>query len=152
MKFHIIAIGRAKQGAELALFNHYKTRIRSPFLLHEIEDKKKRNGAELKAAEAKLLIAAIPKGAIVIALDEAGRNFGSIELAKKIQAWDDQAKGEIAFIIGGADGLAKSVHQRADLIINFGKLTWPHMLVRAMLVEQIYRIGQIHAGHPYHRQ
>ena len=152
MKFHIIAIGRAKKGAELTLFNHYKDRIRSPLTLHELGDKNKRHGDELKSYEAKLLIDAIPKGAISIALDEVGRDFGSIELANKIQNWDDQGRGEVAFIIGGADGLAKLVHQRADLIINFGKLTWPHMLVRAMLAEQIYRICQIHVGHPYHRQ
>ncbi len=152
MKVHIIAVGRAKRGPETSLYDHYIGRMRPALQLHEVEEKKRLSGAELKAREADLLLGAVPKGAIIVALDERGKALGSLDLAAKMQAWEDQARGEVAFIIGGADGLDETIRMRADLILNFGKLTWPHMLVRAMLAEQIYRVQQIHAGHPYHRE
>ncbi len=152
MKVHIIAVGRAKRGPETSLYDHYIARMRWPVQLHEVEEKKRLSGAELKAREAELLLASIPKGAVVVALDERGKAIGSMDFAAKLKDWEDQARAEIAFLIGGVDGLDESVRQAADLIINFGNLTWPHMLVRAMLVEQIYRAQQILAGHPYHRE
>ena len=86
-----------------------------------------------------------------MALDERGRQLGSRDFAQKLGAWRDQGVAEIAFVIGGADGLAESLRRRADLTLSLGQMTWPHMLARAMLVEQIYRAQQILAGHPYHR-
>lgn len=152
MKIHIIAVGRAKRGPESSLYDHYISRMRWPVQLHEVEEKKRLSGAELKSREAELLLGVVPKGAVVIALDERGKAVSSLELSTKIKSWEDQSRPEIAFVIGGADGLDEVVRNRADLTLNFGKLTWPHMLVRAMLAEQIYRVQQIHAGHPYHRE
>lgn len=152
MKVHLIAIGRAKRGPEKDLFDHYVSRIRWPFSLHELEEKKALSGEALKSREAELLLNAVPSGAAVVALDERGKAMGSIDLSTRVQSWEDEGRPATCFIIGGADGLHETVRQRADLCLSFGKLTWPHMLVRPMLAEQIYRCQQIKAGHPYHRE
>lgn len=152
MRIHIIAVGRAKRGPEKDLFDAYLGRMRWPVKLHEVEEKKPLSGPELKAREADLLLGALPDGAVVIALDERGKALGSVDLSRRLSDWQDMGRAEIAFIIGGADGLDDRVRQRAELTLNFGKLTWPHMLVRAMLAEQVYRCQQIQAGHPYHRE
>ena len=94
---------------------------------------------------------AIPAGALVVALDERGESLSSRELAGRIGSWRDGGQSDIAFAIGGADGLDPSIRERAGLVLSFGRLTWPHQLARAMLAEQIYRAQQILAGHPYHR-
>ncbi|MDX1737582.1 MAG: 23S rRNA (pseudouridine(1915)-N(3))-methyltransferase RlmH [Alphaproteobacteria bacterium] len=152
MKVHLIAIGRARRGPEKDLFDHYISRIRWPFTLHELEEKKALSGDALKQREAELLLGAVPSGAAIVALDERGKAMGSLDLARKVEMWKDESRPAVAFIIGGADGLHDTVRQKADLCLSFGKLTWPHMLVRPMLAEQIYRVQQIHAGHPYHRE
>lgn len=152
MRVHIVAVGRAKRGPEKALFDAYAERIRWPFQLHEVEEKRPLSGQELKSREAELLLSAIPDGAVVIALDERGKALGSEELAGRVGQWRDEGCGDLVFVIGGADGLDETVRQRADLCLCFGKLTWPHMLVRGMLAEQVYRCQQILAGHPYHRR
>ena len=152
MRIHIVAVGRAKRGPEKDLFDAYLGRMRWPVKLHEVEEKKPLSGPELKAREADLLLGAVPDGAVVIALDERGKAMGSVDLSRRLSDWQDMGRSEIAFVIGGADGLDDRVRQRADLMLCFGKLTWPHMLVRAMLAEQVYRCQQIQAGHPYHRE
>lgn len=152
MRVHIVAVGRARRGPEKALFDAYAERIRWPFKLHEVEEKRPLSGAELKAREADLLLGAIPDGAVVVALDERGKALGSEELAARVGQWRDDGRGDLVFVIGGADGLDERVRARADLSLCFGKLTWPHMLVRGMLAEQVYRCQQILAGHPYHRR
>ena len=95
---------------------------------------------------------AIPHGAKVIVLDERGINIKSMELARKVADWQLAGCSEICFLIGGADGHLQSTRDKADLVLSFGKLTLPHMLMRAVLAEQIYRIQTIIAGHPYHRE
>ena len=105
----------------------------------------------LKRAEAELLLAAIPQGSVVVALDERGKALSSEAFAAKMGAWRDQGAADIAFLIGGADGHGDAVRARADFLLALGPMTWPHMLVRGMLTEQIYRAQQILAGHPYHR-
>lgn len=152
MRIHLIAVGRAKRGPEKDLFDTYSGRIRWPFQLHEVEEKRPLSGDELKVREAELLLGALPEGAVLVALDERGKPLGSEQLAGKIEGWRDGGAGDLAFMIGGADGLHDSIRKRADLILNFGALTWPHMLVRGMLAEQVYRAQQILAGHPYHRR
>ena len=152
MRIHLIAVGRAKRGPEKDLFEFYTGRIRWPFQLHEVEEKKPLSGAELKAREAELLLGALPAGAILVALDERGKSLGSEDLAGRIENWRDTGAADLAFMIGGADGLDASIRARADLVLNFGSLTWPHMMVRGMLAEQVYRCQQILAGHPYHRR
>ena len=150
MRFHIIAIGRLRRGVEGGLFEHFQGRIRWPLDIHEIDDRKSGTGGR-KAREGKLILAAIPDGAIVTALDERGRDLGSEDLAARIGDWRDSGIGDVAFVIGGADGLAEDVRRRADLVLAFGRATWPHLIVRGMLAEQLYRAQQILAGHPYHR-
>jgi 23S rRNA (pseudouridine1915-N3)-methyltransferase len=101
--------------------------------------------------EAELLSRAIPTGAAVVALDERGQMLTSPDLAGRIAGWRDAGRADLAFVIGGADGLAPALRDRADLVLSFGRLVWPHMLVRVMLAEQIYRSATILSGSPYHR-
>lgn len=151
MRLWLAAVGKAKPGAARDLFDEYKARITWPFQLREVETKKRLEGEELKRAEAELLLTAIPAGATIVALDERGRMMGSEDFAARMGQWRDAAVGDLAFIIGGADGLDPSVRQKAALVLAFSPMTWPHMMVRGMLAEQVYRAQQILAGHPYHR-
>ena len=97
-------------------------------------------------------IPALPTASKVVTLDETGRQFSSIEMARIVGDWQDQGIGEIRFLIGAADGLTKEERDSADLSIAFGKATWPHLLARAMLAEQLWRVSSILANHPYHRE
>lgn len=151
MRAHILAIGKWKKGPEQALFDMYCARIRPAPVLKEMEVRKKLSGLELKQAEAELLLGAVPKGAVIVAMDERGKTMTSRDFAAKIQKWEDQGRADIAFIIGGADGLDAKVRSEADLLLSFGAMTWPHMLVRPMLAEQLFRSSAILSGHPYHR-
>ncbi len=148
----IIAIGKMQRGPEQALVDKYIKRLPWKTSIHEIEIKKVANTAEeRKKREAERLLAAVPQGAALVVLDENGKALKSRAFADQIDMWQMAGYSHIAFIIGGADGLDKSVLNRADLKIAFGSLTWPHMMVRAMLTEQIYRAWSILTGHPYHR-
>jgi len=151
MRLTIVAVGRAKAGPERDLFDHYKRRITSPFDVREVEEKKSLSGPELKRREATLLDGAVPQGAIRVALDENGRNLSSREFASKLGNWRDEGIRDLVFIIGGADGLDKTILESCQLRLCLGKQTWPHMLVRGLITEQIYRAQCILAGHPYHR-
>lgn len=155
MKIRVIAIGRIKQGPEKILIEIYAKRLTSPCEIIELEARKDLHSAELISAEAALIEKSlnIKNNAkrMIIALDERGQSLTSRDFAKKITMWGNQAYNELVFIIGGADGLAPSIRDRADLLISFGSMTWPHMLVRVLLMEQIYRAQTIMAGHPYHR-
>ncbi|MBO6519616.1 MAG: 23S rRNA (pseudouridine(1915)-N(3))-methyltransferase RlmH [Rhodospirillales bacterium] len=150
MRLTLIAVGRAKRGPEQELFNSYQKRLNPGLDLIEVEEKRPLSGAELKAREAELIAAKIPDGAFLVALDERGKPLSSRKFAEKLGDLRDGGR-DIAFIIGGADGLDESLRARADMILGFGPQTWPHMLVRAMLAEQVYRGQSILAGHPYHR-
>ncbi len=150
---HIVlcAVGRIKSGPEKALFDHYLKRIPWTFEVAEVTERRKLAALELRQAEADLLLSKVPDGANLIVLDERGKALGSRELAQKLGGWRDAGHRQTAFIIGGADGVDEALRDRADLVLSFGKLTWPHMLVRALLAEQIYRAYAILTGHPYHR-
>ncbi|MEE8352575.1 MAG: 23S rRNA (pseudouridine(1915)-N(3))-methyltransferase RlmH [Rhodospirillales bacterium] len=150
MRVRIVACGRWKSGPERALFDHYAGRITFPFELKEIEEKKNLPADVLKKREGELLLAQVPDGVIIVALDENGKSLSSAKFAEKLGQWRDDAR-DVAFLIGGADGLDGVVRKRAELVIGFGVQTWPHLLVRGMLAEQIYRVQCILAGHPYHR-
>ncbi len=150
MRLLIAAAGKWKSGPERALFEHYAGRIAFALELREIEEKKKLKPDLLKRREGELLLAQVPAGAIIVALDEGGKTLSSPAFAEKIGRWRDEAR-DVVFLIGGADGLDEAVKKRADLVIGFGSQTWPHLLVRAMLAEQIYRAECILSGHPYHR-
>jgi 23S rRNA (pseudouridine1915-N3)-methyltransferase len=106
----------------------------------------------LKEREAELILKATPSGVPMIALDEHGARWSSRDLALQLAQWRDRGCGELAFAIGGADGLAAAVLERAQATVSLGPMTWPHLLVRGMLLEQLYRAQQILAGHPYHRE
>lgn len=151
MRILLAAVGRAKAGPERALFEHYAGRLTWPLTLREVEEKRPLAVAERMAREADLLLAAVPPGAVVVALDERGRQLSSPDLAARIAGWRDAGQADLAFLIGGADGHGEAVRRRADLLLGFGAMTWPHMLVRGMLAEQLYRAQSILAGHPYHR-
>ena len=151
MRIDILAIGRARAGPERALYQSYADRIRWPLALRELEEKRRLPAAELKARESALLLEALPADAAVVALDETGKDLSSEEFAKRLGRWRDDGRATVAFVIGGAEGLSDDVRGRADLLLSLGRQTWPHMLVRTMLAEQIYRAQQILAGHPYHR-
>jgi 23S rRNA (pseudouridine1915-N3)-methyltransferase len=117
----------------------------------ELDEKRKLPPAQLKAREAELILAAMPAGAPLVALDEGGVAWSSRDLAERLAAWRDQGIATLAFAIGGADGLGQAVIARADVVISLGAMTWPHLLVRSLLLEQLYRAQQILARHPYHR-
>jgi 23S rRNA (pseudouridine1915-N3)-methyltransferase len=151
MRLHIVAVGRLKAGPHAALARHYAERLAWPLVLREVEEKRPLPAPELKEREAALLLAAAPSGAVLVALDERGKTLDSAAFARKIARWRDSGTSDIAFFIGGADGLADQVRQKAQLVLSLGAMTWPHLLVRGMLLEQLYRAQQILAGHPYHR-
>ena len=154
MRILIAAVGRAKAGPERALFEHYQARVQAPFSLQvkEVEEKRAVQGAQLKQREAALLHACVPDGAIIIALDERGKSLSSTDFAGKIGSWRDEGMRDLVFMIGGADGLDEGVRKQARQTLSFGAQTWPHMLVRGLLTEQLYRAQCILGGHPYHRE
>ena len=155
MRLAILAVGRAKPGPELTMTEDYRARFDTigrglglgPLDILEI-DSKKSGGREDESAR---LLARVPAGYTLIALDERGKTMGSEDFSSLLcNLRDDRAPG-IAFVIGGADGHSAKVRQRATRLLSFGAATWPHMMVRAMLSEQIYRAAAIAANHPYHR-
>ena len=122
-----------------------------PPAILELEEKRRLPPPELKAREAELILAALPTGARLVALDQRGSEWSSREFADRLRAWRDRGSSAIAFAIGGAEGLGAAVIERADVVLSLGAMTWPHLLCRCMLLEQLYRAQQILAGHPYHR-
>ena len=155
MRVHICAVGRLRGGPEKDLIDDYLTRFDrtgrvlglGPARVVEVEDRK---GGGM-AAEAALLEKALPTGALLCVLDERGKVESSPAFADRLAGWRDQGRGDVAFVIGGADGIDPALRSRADHAMSFGKMVWPHMLVRVMLAEQLYRAASIEAGSPYHR-
>ncbi|TMM52752.1 23S rRNA (pseudouridine(1915)-N(3))-methyltransferase RlmH [Sulfitobacter sabulilitoris] len=155
MRVHICAVGRLRAGPEKILIDDYLTRFDrtgralglGPARVVEIED---RRGGGMEA-EAQLLRRAVPQGALICVLDERGKVEPSPDFAARLGDWRDAGRGDLALIIGGADGIAPELRAEADHALSFGKMVWPHMLVRVMLAEQLYRAASILAGSPYHR-
>ncbi|MEL6172803.1 MAG: 23S rRNA (pseudouridine(1915)-N(3))-methyltransferase RlmH [Pseudomonadota bacterium] len=155
MRVHVCAVGRMRAGPELSLVEDYLARFdRTGRALGlgaakvlEVEDRK---GGGQKA-ETELLVKAIPKGSLILALDERGKTLSSPEFAGKLANWRDDGRRDLAILIGGADGIAPDLRAQTDFSISFGKMVWPHMLARVMLAEQLYRATSILAGTPYHR-
>ena len=156
MRVHICAVGRLRAGPEKDLIDDYLARFDrtgkalglGPARIIEVEDRK---GGGM-AAEAVLLEKALPAGALLCILDERGGVESSPDFAARLGGWRDQGRGDVALVIGGADGIDPSLRARADHALSFGKMVWPHMLVRVMLAEQLYRAASILAGAPYHRE
>ncbi len=151
MKVSIIAVGKLGKDPENAIVDRYIKRMPWKVSLTEVAEKRPLKGQERRTREADLLMARIPKGAFVVALDEKGREFPSEALAQAIDGWRNRGVNNLAFIIGGAGGLDSRIREKADLVMSLGKMTWPHALARAMLAEQLYRASTIIEGHPYHR-
>jgi 23S rRNA (pseudouridine1915-N3)-methyltransferase len=145
----LIAVGRLRAGPEAELFERYNTRLRPRLSVTEVPDG---HGApaEIKRREAEAVLAALPADACAVALDLGAPALSSEQFAQKLETW--LAGGQpVTFLIGGAEGFAKPVLDRANHVFSLGPLTWPHMLVRVMLAEQIFRARAIASGHPYHR-
>ncbi|MGE0260291.1 MAG: 23S rRNA (pseudouridine(1915)-N(3))-methyltransferase RlmH [Alphaproteobacteria bacterium] len=151
MRLYILAVGRQRRGPLHELQALYAGRILPSPTIIEVEERRPLPPAELKTREAALILGALPPGARLVALDGRGATWSSIELADRLRDWRDTGAHTAAFAIGGADGLGTAVIERADAVLSLGKMTWPHLLARGMLLEQLYRAQQILAGHPYHR-
>ncbi len=155
MRVQICAVGRLRGGPEAALIDDYVTRFDrtgralglGPLEIKEVEDKK--NGG--MGSEAALLERVLPKGTVLVTLDERGTLLSSPDFSDKLASWRDAGRSDVSFVIGGADGIDPRLRAKADFSISFGKMVWPHMLVRAMLTEQLYRAATILSGSPYHR-
>lgn len=139
MLLHIVARGKIGRSPEADLVDRYLKRIQWPTRVTELPD---RGG---KTPE-------LPPNSVSVVLDERGKALSSTELAKKLEAWRDSGKREARFLIGAADGHDEEQRRSADLLLSFGEATWPHLLVRAMLTEQLFRATSILANHPYHRE
>jgi 23S rRNA (pseudouridine1915-N3)-methyltransferase len=145
----LVAVGKMGRGAEAELFARYCERLRPPIRTIEIADARG-TPAEKKKREAAALLAALPAPAFVVALDAAGTMHDSAAFSRLLTRWIEAGRS-VAFVIGGADGLDVRVTDRADHVLSLGRMTWPHLLVRVLLAEQLYRARTIAAGHPYHR-
>jgi 23S rRNA (pseudouridine1915-N3)-methyltransferase len=139
MLLHIVARGKIARSPEAELVNRYVKRIAWPTKLTELPD----SGGT---------IAPLPSNSVTVVLDERGETLSSMEFAKKLENWRDGGRREARFLIGAADGHGKDIRETADLLLSFGPATWPHLLVRAMLAEQLFRATAILANHPYHRE
>jgi 23S rRNA (pseudouridine1915-N3)-methyltransferase len=151
IRFRLLVVGRLRNGLLKELQALYAARILPPPTIVEVEERRPLPAGSLKGREGELILAALPPGTPFVALDERGIQWSSRTLAERIAAWRDRGSPELAFAIGGADGLHSMVLDRADVTLSLGSMTWPHLLVRGMLLEQLYRAQQILAGHPYHR-
>lgn len=139
MLLHIVARGRIGRSPEAELVDRYLVRISWPTRVTELPDR----GGKMPP---------VAPGTIIVILDEKGKSLGSLAFADLIGRWRDDGVREIRFLIGAADGFDDATRANADFLLNFGALTWPHMLARAMLAEQLWRSASILAGHPYHRE
>lgn len=159
MRIVVIAVGRLKQGPERELAERYRERFEDlgrklgfrGIDIHEISESRARDAAARIAEEAAAIATHIPEKSLLVTLDEHGQNIDSASFAGQLGRWRDEAAPSTAFVIGGADGLSPELQRRAKLRLAFGTATWPHQIVRVLLLEQLYRAATILAGHPYHR-
>ncbi len=159
MRIMVIAVGRLKQGPERELAERYATRFddagrRQGFRgieIREIAESRARDASTRIAEEAAAIAALVPEKSVVVALDEHGDSIDSSTFARHLGRWRDQSVADNVYLIGGADGLSPELRRKAKLRLAFGRATWPHQIVRVLLLEQIYRAATILAGHPYHR-
>ncbi|MBN8960288.1 MAG: 23S rRNA (pseudouridine(1915)-N(3))-methyltransferase RlmH [Rhizobiales bacterium] len=159
MRIMVIAVGRLKQGPERELADRYAARFDDAgrklgfrgLEVREIPESRARDAATRIAEEAAAIAALIPEKSALVALDEHGDSIDSSTFARHLGRWRDESVANTLFVIGGADGLSPELQRKAKLRLAFGKATWPHQLVRVLLLEQIYRAATILSGHPYHR-
>lgn len=146
---NLIAVGKMRDGPESALFARYAARLRPPLVLTEIAEARG-SPAEVRRREGAALLAALPERAFAVALDLGGKAPDSAGLAALSERWLGLGR-PVCFLIGGAEGLEAAVLRRADFALSLGPMTWPHLLARVLLAEQLYRAQSIRVGHPYHR-
>jgi 23S rRNA (pseudouridine1915-N3)-methyltransferase len=159
MRLVVIAVGRLKQGPERELAERYCERFGElgrklgfrGLEIHEIPESRARDTATRITEEAAAISAKIPEKSVLVALDERGDSIDSAAFARHLGRWRDESVANTFFLIGGADGLSPDLQRKAKFKLAFGAATWPHQIVRVMLLEQIYRAATILAGHPYHR-
>jgi 23S rRNA (pseudouridine1915-N3)-methyltransferase len=159
MRVVIAAVGRLKSGPERDLAERYLKRAAQSgrsigltgFEIIEIRESRADNAARRMLEESIAIANVIPERAVVVLMDERGESLPSAAFASRLQAWRTEDKPAVVFVIGGADGLAPALKDKSKLTIGFGAATWPHQLVRVMLLEQLYRAVTILSGHPYHR-
>src|SRR3954447_13661893 len=159
MRIVVIAVGRLKQGPERELAGRYRERFDEigrklgfrGLTIHEIPESRARDADTRISEEAAAISAKIPEKSVLVALDQRGDSIDSLGFARHLARWRDQSVANTLFLIGGADGLSPDLRRKAELRVAFGAATWPHQIVRVMLLEQIYRAATILAGHPYHR-
>ena len=151
MNIIIIAVGRIRSGPEKTLIENYSRRIKWPIEFREVEEKKKLKGLELKKRQGDLLLNQCPPESKIIVLDQCGKNLPSTKLASIFKNWQSNRVKEVCILIGGADGVDENISENVDLTISLSKMTFPHMLARIVLVEQIYRSETIINNHPYHK-
>ena len=159
MRVLIAAVGRLKQGSERELAESYRKRADAvgrafgsrAIEIIEIRESRAQDAERRRIEELIAIANVIPEQSIIVILDERGDNLDSAALAAAVRRWREEDRPALCFVIGGADGLAQNLRDRAKLKLAFGAATWPHQFVRIMLLEQLYRAGTILAGHPYHR-
>lgn len=159
MRVLVLAVGRLKQGAEADLCERYRKRVAQAgrnvglreFEIVEIRESRAAEAEKRNLEESIAIANLIPDGALVIVLDENGDSLSSASVADAIKAERDSGRAALVFVVGGPDGLAQTLRGKGTKKLAFGAATWPHQLVRIMLLEQIYRAVTILAGHPYHR-
>jgi 23S rRNA (pseudouridine1915-N3)-methyltransferase len=159
MRIMVIAVGRLKQGPERELADRYAARFDDAgrklgfrgLEVREIPESRARDATTRIAEEATAIAALMPEKSALVALDEHGDSIDSSTFARHLGRWRDESVANAIYVIGGADGLSPELQRKAKLRLAFGKATWPHQLVRVLLLEQIYRAATILAGHPYHR-
>jgi 23S rRNA (pseudouridine1915-N3)-methyltransferase len=159
MRIIIAAVGRLKRGPETELAERYLKRAEQTgrnlgwrsIEIIEIRESRADDAARRMLEESIALANIIPDGALTVLFDERGENLGSAGFAQKLAEWRAGDRAALVFMIGGADGLAPSLREKAKLVLSFGAATWPHQIVRVLLLEQLYRAATILTGHPYHR-
>ncbi len=151
LKVDIICIGRVKKGPHAELIEYYKKRTSWNLNIYEFESKQN-DPKKCQQEEGEKILKQLDNNAIIVALDERGDGLKSLDFAQTIQNFMNNGENHIQFIIGGSDGLTEEVRNQANILLSFGQQTWPHVLARVMLLEQVYRAQQILAGHPYHRE
>ena len=151
MRVALVAVGKLKRSHLQAAFDDYVGRLTWPVAVHEVAASRGPTADLRRDQEAAALARFLPQKTVVVALDKDGRDLTTEALASQIGDWQVSSKADVAFVIGGPDGLGRALASRADLTLAFGRATWPHLLVRVMLAEQLYRAATVLAGHPYHR-
>ena len=159
MRIVVVAVGRLKQGSERELAERYRKRAadagRSAGItgvdIIEIKESRAADPSRRMLEESIAIANVLPERAVVVLLDQRGESMSSSSFAGRLSGWRAEKRSSVAFVIGGHDGLAPALREKADIALAFGSATWPHQLLRIMLLEQIYRAVTILMGHPYHR-